>query len=131
FVMNSPQQIVLQLAKGGQGEAALQIARPMLRLFDANGQIGSLYRRQMYEYHLPRLTTALTSGAGLAALGLFCDLLHDAAVISGRIKSDPSSDHSGLTQQEIANDEMAKYDVYFALAVAVRNSAAQLIGANP
>ena len=80
--MHAPQQLVQSLAEGGQQDAALNVARALLQLFEQNGNIGSLYTHLMYEHHLPGITVILTGAFGEAALKLFCDLLRQAAVLT-------------------------------------------------
>jgi hypothetical protein len=40
----------------------------------------SLYRRHMYEHHMPSITTSLTEACGEGALQLFVELLRQAGV---------------------------------------------------
>jgi hypothetical protein len=123
--LQAPEKLVKKLAEGKQPAAALRVARVLLRLWDDNGQIASLYGRHMYEHHLPSFMSTLTTACGENALRLFMDLLLEAAEISGRIRYDHHSSRS------IADDEMANYDPYNALISAVRRSADMLVAANP
>lgn len=116
--------LVTNLAEGGQSLVALRVARELLQLWDQDGQITCLYDNQMYAYYLPEFVKVLTKACGEDALRLFCDLLEQAASISGQLRYDHFS------SQPISDDEMADTDVYYALKRAVRQSAEILVHEN-
>ena len=131
FGMQAPQDLVQCLAEGGQKDAALRVARALLQLFEQGGDICSLYARHMYEHHLPRITEILTGACNVAALKLFCDLLQDAAVLSGKAGGEAGSDVSHYSSRPIADDSMAQQDIYDALIAAVRRSADMILRSDP
>ena len=93
-----------RLAEAGQTEAALRVARALLRLWDHGGQLASLFGRHMYEHHLPSIADALTASCGKDGLRLLIDLFCDAGTISRQFS------YSHHSYRPIDNDEMAAHD---------------------
>ncbi len=124
-LLQAPETLLKKLAESHQQAAALRVARALLQIWNENGEIASLYGRHMYEHHLPAVVQTLTKACGNDALQLFMELLLQAAEISRKIEYDHHS------ARAIADDEMAKYDVYGALLSAVRQSAELLVTNNP
>ena len=85
-VMHSqaPNDLVKNLAIANEPDAALSVARELLRLWGNNGKIESHYSQHMYEHHLPILMSALIPTCGQGALQLVVDLLDQAETISGK-----------------------------------------------
>jgi hypothetical protein len=119
--MQTPETLVKKLAEGQQGNAALQVARALLQLWDQNGRLASHYAHHMYEYHLPALVTPLSKCCGEDALHLLADLLQLAATITGKI------DYGHHSMRQMGDDGMANHDIYESLISAVRRSAEILI----
>jgi hypothetical protein len=121
LLLQAPEMLVKKLAEGGQAEAALQVARALLQLWDQNGRPSGHYGHHMYEYHLPSLVAPVTRACGEAGLRLFADLLQDAATI------DRKTDSAHFTMRPIGDDGMANHDIYEALLAATRRSAEILV----
>jgi len=119
--MQTPETLIKKLAQGGQRDAALQVARAVLQIWEQNGHLVTHYAHHMYEYHLPSLVDPLASCCGEDALRLFADLLHEAAGITGRIGS------GHYSMRPMGDDGMAQHDVYESLVSAVRRSVEALI----
>jgi hypothetical protein len=85
----------------------------------------------MYEHHLPGITVILTGAFGEAALKLFCELLRQAAVLTGKVSDKAELDISHYSSRPIADDSMAQQDIYDALISAVRRSAEITLQADP
>lgn len=117
----APEKIVKHLSQAGETSAALKVARALFQLFDDGGSIATLHPQHMYEHHLPQAVADLTKADGLAALKLFSDLLLQAATITQKIGS-AYGDNSYHTPHPIADNQMASYDVYDALIIAVRDA---------
>src|SRR5208282_2804898 len=94
FGLLAPLQLVQCLAEGNQTEAALSVARALLQVFERNGDIDSLFDHYLYEHHLPRITEILTRACGENAIKLFCDLLQQAAIVSGKAGDQTGLDNS-------------------------------------
>jgi hypothetical protein len=117
----TPEALIKKLAQGGQRDAALQVARALLQIWEQNGHLVTHYAHHMYEYHLPSLVSPLAACCGEDALRLFADLLHEAARITGRI------DSGHYSMRPMGDDGMAQHDVYESLISAVRRAAEALI----
>ena len=124
-LLQAPEKLLKKLAEAKQREAALHVARALLKLWNDNGEVASLYGRHMYEYHLPSIMNALTNSFGEEALSLGMELLYQAADISGKIQ------YEHYSSRPISDDEMAKHDIYSALTSVVRLSAEKLSGEHP
>ena len=123
--LQAPEKLLKKLAGAMQKDAAQQVARALLQIWDHNGEIVSLYGRHMYEHHLPSIIAPLTRACGEDALKLFVELLEQAGVISGK-------DRYGYhTSNAIADDERATHDIHDALLSAVRRSAEMLVADHP
>ena len=126
--LHSAEQLVKQLANGDEPVAALKVASCLLQVFsDDHGNIRSLYGQHMYEHCLPQLVPILTKACGVDALKLLSDLLFQAAVVSGKVGTDPIHDYTAYDQEPLTDDSAATYSVYDALKCQVRRSAEQLI----
>jgi hypothetical protein len=117
----APNDLVKKLANGSQADAALKVARELLRLWGDNGRVQSHYSQHMYEHHLPGLTTALIAACGRETLQLLVDLLCQAETIAGK------GSYSHLSMQPISHNNTPPYDICDALMTAVRQSAESLV----
>jgi hypothetical protein len=117
----APNALVKNLADANEAEAALGVARELLRLWGENGRIESHYAQHMYEHHLALLMPALVAACGRDALQLAVDLLHQAETIAG------SNSYSHLSMQPIAHSNRPPHDICDALLTAVRDSAESLV----
>jgi hypothetical protein len=124
-VLQPAEKLTKKLANAKQCEAALAVARVLLRVWEEGGRPATLYGRDMYEHHLPVLMAPLTATCRVEALRLVVTLLSRAGEIGDRI----DIDHFSL--RAIADDELANYDVYSALVSAVRLSAETLVYSDP
>lgn len=131
MLMQAPERLMTRLAEGHHPEAALDIARTLLQVFEEDGNIATLYARSMYEYTLPGLVQVLARTCGLGALTLFVDLLRQAAFADGKVTEHPFADHSEYTLRPVDDDEFAAHDTYSALITAVRTCAEMLVQADP
>jgi hypothetical protein len=123
--LQAPEKLLKKLADAVQKDAAQQVARALLQIWDHNGAIVSLYGHHMYEHHLPSIVAPLTKACGEDALKLFVELLEKAGVTSGK-------DRYGYhTSNAIADDEQASHDIHDALLSAVRRSAEILVADDP
>jgi hypothetical protein len=122
-VMHSqaPNDLVKNLATGNEPDAALRVARELLRLWGDNGKIESHYSQHMYEHHLPFLMSALTAACGKGALQLVVDLLDQAETISGK------SSYSHLSMQPVTHSNIPPHDICDALLTATREAAEGLV----
>jgi len=118
-------RLLKKFAASEKHEAALRVARPLLQLWDDNGETANLFGRHMYEHHLPPIMEALTKACGEDGLCLLMDLLVQAAEISRRIN------YEHHTLRSVSDDEMANSDPYSALISAVRRSAEMLVADDP
>jgi hypothetical protein len=64
----APNVFVKNLTNANESEAAICVARELLRLPGDNGKIESHYSRHMHEHHLPILMPALVTTCGKEAL---------------------------------------------------------------
>ena len=119
------EMLLKKLIEAKQDAAALRVARALLQIWEENGEVASLYGRDMYEHHLLSITTPLTEVCGEGALRLFVELLLQVGNITGRLKHDHHS------SRPVADDDMARYDPYHALMSAVRRSAEMLVANDP
>lgn len=117
----APNALVKNLADANEAEAALTVARELLRLWGENGRIESHYAQHMYEHHLAILMPALVAACGRDALQLVIDLLHQAEMIAGR------NSYSHLSMQPISHSNRPPHDICDALLTAVRESAESLV----
>ena len=117
----APNSLVKHLAEANGAEAAMIVARELLRLWGNSGKVESHYSQHMYEHHLPILMPALVTACGRDALQLVIDLLHQAETIAGR------SSYSHLSSQSIAHSNTPPYDIADALMTAVRVTAETLV----
>lgn len=129
MTLQPAEQMVKQLANGGERVAALSVAARLLQVFSDDGNVTSLYSQHMYEHSLPQLVPVLTEAFGVAALGLFSDLLNQA-VVSRKGDHDPTFDPTSYDQGPLTDDSTADYSVYDALKCQVRRSAEQIIHAD-
>lgn len=129
--MRVPESLLESLTEGAQTDAAIIVARALLQVFQEDGNIATLYSRHMYEYSLPALVITLTRACGLPALGLFVDILRNAAIADGKLGDNSTVDHSHFTFGSIASDEHTAHDTYSALVSAVRSSAEFLAQHDP
>jgi hypothetical protein len=120
----APNDLVKKLANGSQTDAALKVARELLRLWGDNGRVQSHYSQHMYEHHLPALTTALIAACGRETLQLLVDLLCQAETIAGK------GSYSHLSMQPISHNNTPPYDIRDALMTAVRQSAESLVSSS-
>jgi hypothetical protein len=126
MALQPAEQLVKQLANGGERAAALAVATRLLQVLGDDGNVTSLYAQHMYEHSLPQLAPVLTEAFGVAALGLFSDLLNQA-VVSRKVGDDPAFDPTSYDQGPLTDDSTAGYSVYDALKCQVRRSAEQII----
>jgi hypothetical protein len=117
----APNTLVKNLADANEADAALRVARELLRLWGENGRIESHYAQHMYEHHLPILMPALVVACGRDALQLAVDLLHQAETIAGR------NGYSHLSMQPIAHSNGPPHDICHALLRAVREAGESLV----
>ena len=103
--MQTTEALIKQLVQGGFREAALKVARALLRIWEQNGHLVTHYAHHMYEHHLPSLVGPLAACCGEDALRLFVDLLHEAARITGRI------DSGHYSMRPMGDDGMTQHDV--------------------
>lgn len=131
MTLHPAEQLVKRLANGGEPVAALRVASYLLQVFsDDQGNIRSLYGQHMYEHSLPQLVPILTKACGVDALKLLSDLLFQAAVVSGKVGTEPIHDYTAYDQGPLTDDSSANYSVYDALKCQVRLAAEQIIGAD-
>jgi hypothetical protein len=117
----APNALVKNLADAKEADAALGVARELLRLWGENGRIESHYAQYMYEHHLAILMPALVAACGRDALQLAVELLDRAESIAGR------NSYSHLSMQPIAHSNRPPHDICDALLTAVRESAEGLV----
>jgi hypothetical protein len=129
MALQPAEQLVKQLAIAGERAAALAVAARLLQVFGDDGNVTSLYPQHMYEHSLPQLAPVLTKAFGVAALGLFSDLLYQA-VVTRKVGHDPAFDPTSYEQDPLTDDSSAGYSVYDALKCQVRRSAGQIIDAD-
>jgi hypothetical protein len=122
--MQTPEALIKKLTEGGQRSAAMKVARALLQIWEQNGHLVTHYAHHMYEHHLPSLVGLLAACCGEDALRLFADLLQEAARITKRI------DSGHYSMRAMADDGMARHDVYESLISAVRRSAEAVIQAD-
>jgi hypothetical protein len=122
--MQTPEALIKKLTEGGQRSAAMKVARALLQIWEQNGHLVTHYAHHMYEHHLPSLVGLLAACCGEDALRLFADLLQEAARITKRI------DAGHYSMRAMADDGMARHDVYESLISAVRRSAEAVIQAD-
>ena len=123
--LKAPERLVKKLAEVKQHDAALEVGRALLQIWNQNGEIASLYGRHLYEHHLPSAAQALTKACGEDALRLLMELLQQAGEITGRLRYDYHS------SRPVGDDSAATHEVYNALLSAVRRSAEMLLGEDP
>ncbi len=129
------------LARGGEVERALELARALLAVFpgeDAKEQGDVLVRTApevqgrfdiwAYERLLSEHFPSVARGAGIAALALLCELLEEAVRLSlAEEERTPPRDHSHIWRPAIEDhDQNLGHSIKDALVVAVRDSAEQL-----
>jgi hypothetical protein len=122
--MQTPEALIKKLTQGGQRDAALKVARALLQIWEQNGHLVTHYAHHMYEHHLPSLVGPLAACCAEDALRLFADLLQEAARITRRIES------GHYSMRPMADDGMARHDVYESLISAVKRSAEAVIQAD-
>ena len=131
MALHPAEQLVKQLANGGEPAAALAVASCLLQVFgDDQDNIRSLYGQHMYEHSLPQLVPILTTACGVNALKLLCDLLFQAAVVSGKFGTHPEHDYTSYDQGPLTDEASANHSVYDALRCQVRRAAEQIIEAD-
>jgi hypothetical protein len=117
YPLLAPEHLLKKLAEGRQRDAALLVARALLKIWDDNGQVASLYDGFTYGYNLDSTVAILTDACGEHALRLFLELLEQADQIRD------VSRYRHYSSQPIVDDQRAKTDIYEALLSAVRRSA--------
>lgn len=130
ILAQSPQDLVRNLASGGQGDAALRVARALFRVFSENGRLATLFSRHMYEHFLPETVRAIAPVCKLEAVQLLADLLDQALRVSGKVSNETPHDYSyylsgGVTEQGV------KHDVIDALVGGLTRAAKLAIEAEP
>jgi hypothetical protein len=123
--LQAPEKLVKKLAEAKQRDAALDVGRALLQIWNQNGEIATLYGRHLYEHHLPSAAQTLTKACSEDALRLLIELLQQAGEITGRLRFDYHS------SRPVRDDSGAILDVYNALLSAVRRSAGMLVGEDP
>jgi hypothetical protein len=126
FFLLHPANIMKNLALAGYGDAALQIAAAFFQVFSKDDRLATLHDRLMYEHFLSDTATNLITAGPEPALKLFCDLLHQVAVIRKYL---PADEHGDLSNHLVGNiDENPQHrDIPTALAVAIVDAATQAI----
>jgi hypothetical protein len=127
LVTNPAERLLTQLAAAKQHDASLKVATALLQVFDRDGNVDSLYSRHMYEHSLPKIEETITGALGLDALRLLVSLLYETAVIGRKILLDPLQDYTSVLSGPLPEDDSAQYDIFGALAAAVRRSAVRLL----
>jgi hypothetical protein len=120
FYYTAPEVILNRLAENGYIESALKVAADLFRVFERGGEIASIHPLHMYEHHLPGAVKTLASRDGLATIRLLSDILLEAACISNKVSED---DYSHFTPHPIADSQMARYGIWEALVIALRDAA--------
>jgi hypothetical protein len=117
----APNSLVKHFAEANKPEAAMSVARELLRLWGNNRKVESHYSQHMYEHYLPILMPALVTACGRDALQLVIDLLDQAETIAGW------SSYSHLSSQSIVDSNTPSYDIAGALVTALRVTAETLV----
>ena len=128
--IQAAEKLVKRLATDGEAAAALTIATRLLQVFDADGEVTSLYAQHMYEYSLPQLAPILTKACGIDALRLLAGLLQQAIVIDHAKNQDAAFDRTAYDQGALEDETAGVHSVYDALRTEVRRSAEALIDAD-
>jgi hypothetical protein len=126
---DKPVKMLVAFAEAGFKDAAFAVARAVFRLLDEDGAIATLHSQHMYEHHLPQAVKGLAPCDGKASVQLFTDLLIQAARISRKLTDE--DDRTEHTPHPLTESQMATYDVYDALVIAVRDSAYHVIEYTP
>jgi hypothetical protein len=119
--LDKPVKMLVAFADNGFKDAAFKVARAVFQLLDHDGAIGTLHSQHMYEHYLPQAVESLGPCDGKASVGLFAELLIQAALITRKLTEE--NDRTEHTPHPLVDSQMATYDVYDALVVAVRDSA--------
>jgi hypothetical protein len=134
--------LIPRLARGGQGNAALQLARAALVLSPdpRSGGDDDAHRRtanpqpQFSDWYYARIIRkalpALIETIGPGTVDLFCGLLDDAARLSFRQEEKDDEDYFYIRQPAIELGA-TREDVVIALLCATRDAAVQVISADP
>ena len=133
--------LIPHLARGGQGTAALQLAGAALALSpdprfsgddDSPRKLAEpqpRFRDWYYAQIIYKALPALIETVGLDAVGLFSDLLDDAARLSFREEEKGDEDYFYIRQPKIEHGA-GRDDVASALLCATRDAAIQVISAD-
>jgi hypothetical protein len=136
-------KLIIHLAEGDQGEAALTLARAALALGpdpraaredDQESLLWPEPRPRFQDFYYDRIVEeaipALVQSAGLASVRLFCDLLADFIRLSHKESETGDEDYLYLRQSEI---EASKdpHDLASTLICSVRDAAERLIEVDP
>jgi hypothetical protein len=134
--------LIPQLARGGQGDPALQLAAAALALAPDPGSGGDddshrrlaepqpRFRDWYYARIIHKALPALIEAVGLGTVGLFCGLLDNAARLSFREEEKGDEDYFYIRQPMIEQGA-GRDDVASALLCATRDAAVQVISADP
>lgn len=131
MTIQAAEQLVKNLAEGGEGTAALTTASRLLQVFGKDGEVASLYEQSLYEYSLPTLVQILTKACGIAALELFTALLNASIVVGHERNQDSLFDRTAYDQGALADESIESHDIYTALRSEVRRSAEMLVDSDP
>jgi hypothetical protein len=118
--------LLKKISESGEHEATFLLGKAMLRIYDRDGEVRSLYAHRMYEHSLPKTAKILSKAAGIATLRLLVDLLYKAAEIDGKIRTNPPADYTSVILAPLITDDSA-YDIFGALVKAVDVVASELI----
>jgi hypothetical protein len=126
FFLLHAANVMKNLALAGYGDAAIRIAAAFFQVFSKNDRLATLHDHLMYEHFLSDTATDLITAAPEPALKLFCDLLHQVAVIRKYL---PVDEHGDLSNHLVGNiDENPQHrDIPTALAIAIVDAATQAI----
>lgn len=131
FVMaQAPHDLISCLAQGGEGSAALRVARAVFKVFAEDEGLTTLFPRHMYEHHLPRAVKAIAPVCKVEAVALLADLLDQALHISGKVKDNPPHDYSYYTSGEVS-EHGPKHDVIEGLIGEIVRASKLTIEADP
>jgi hypothetical protein len=128
--MQFPPVIIANLARGGQPAAGLLVARALFQVFWRNGRVATLFDQYMYEHFPPGAANELADVAAAPTIDLLCELLHEIAVLQGRLDDSGSNDRSYYLVADLGGNP-AHRDVPAALAAAIIEAAAVAIREDP
>ncbi|RWC92299.1 MAG: hypothetical protein EOS72_01910 [Mesorhizobium sp.] len=129
-VAQAPHDLITRLAQGGEGSAALRVARAVFKVYSEDDGLTTLFPRHMYEHYLPSAVKAIAPVCKVDAVALLADLLDQALHFSGKVKDNPPHDYSYYTSGEIS-EHGPKHDVIDGLIGEIVRASKLTIEADP